>query len=62
MPRTPPRITEGDILMARQTKLKIAAVATALLATFGVASASVATTSSAGTTVVSRGGDHSWCC
>jgi hypothetical protein len=49
--------------MARQTKLKIAAVATALLATFGIAGVSTASASSAGGTTVSRvGGDHNWCC
>jgi hypothetical protein len=50
--------------MARQTKLKIAAVATALIATLGVAGASVATTTDAGHSVTTslRGGGDNWCC
>jgi hypothetical protein len=52
--------------MARQTKLKIAAVATALIATLGVAGASVATTTDAGHGVHHstslRGGGDNWCC
>jgi hypothetical protein len=60
------RLQEGDIEMARQTKLKFAAIATVLLATLGVAGTSVATTSDAGHGVHHstslRGGDNSWCC
>lgn len=47
--------------MARQTKLKIAALATTLVATIGVAAAAPATADNAGKTTYSRvGGDA--CC
>lgn len=51
--------------MARNTKMKIAAVATALVASLGVAGASAAVSTDAGTTInhtVTYGGGHEWCC
>lgn len=48
--------------MARHTKLKLAALATALVATMGIAGASTAASVDAGKTTVQMSGDHSWCC
>jgi hypothetical protein len=55
--------TQGDIDMARQTKMKIAALATAIVATLGMAAVSPATASDSGkTTINMRGGGDAWCC
>ena len=52
--------------MARNTKMKIAAIATALVATLGVAGASTAVSSDAGKAPIHhsslRGDTGSWCC
>jgi uncharacterized protein YraI len=49
--------------MARQTKMKIAALATALVATLGMAAVSPATASDSGkTTINMRGGGDAYCC
>jgi hypothetical protein len=49
--------------MSRQAKMKIAALATALVATLGMAAVSPATASDSGkTTINMRGGGDAWCC
>lgn len=48
--------------MARQTKLKIAALATTLVATLGFAGVSSAVSIDAGRSHVSSVRDGSWCC
>ena len=55
--------TQGDFDMARQTKMKIAALATALVATLGLAAVAPATAVDSGkSTVQMRGGGDAWCC
>ena len=55
--------TQGDFDMARQTKMKIAALATALVATLGMAAVSPATASDSGRTSINmRGGGDAYCC
>jgi hypothetical protein len=48
--------------MARNTKMKIAALATTLVATLGMAAISPATASHAGKVSTSNARDNSWCC
>jgi hypothetical protein len=48
--------------MARHTKMKIAALATTLVATLGMAAISPATASHSGKVVTSNSRDNQWCC
>ena len=54
--------TQGDIDMARQTRMKIAALATAVVATLGVAAIAPATADNAGKSHVTQMRDNQWCC
>jgi hypothetical protein len=55
--------TQGEIDMARQTKMKFAALVTAVVATIGVAAIAPATADSAGKThIINARSDINTCC
>jgi hypothetical protein len=54
--------TQGEIDMARQTKMKFAALVTAVVATIGVAAIAPATADSAGKTTITQMRSVEGCC
>ena len=54
--------TQGDFDMTRQTRMKLAALATAVVATLGVAAVAPATADNAGKSHVTNMRDASLCC
>ena len=55
--------TQGDFDMARQTKIKFAALATALVATLSLAAVSLATSADSGkTSITHMRGEIGTCC
>ena len=54
--------TQGEIDMARQTKMKFAALVTAVVATIGVAAIAPATADSAGKTTITHARSVEGCC
>jgi len=54
--------TQGEFDMARNTKMKLAAIATTIVATLGVAGIAPATADNAGKTTISHARSVEGCC